>query len=43
MFSHRVLEYVFRHAIKSLFGTEIGALEFKTKRNKDFQEVTFEV
>jgi iron only hydrogenase large subunit-like protein len=38
-----VLEYVFCHAAKALFGVEDAKLDFKTKRNKDFQELTCEV
>jgi len=38
-----VLEYVFRHAAKSLFDVEIGEIAFKTKRNKDFQEISLQV
>ena len=43
MCSCSVLEYVFRHAAKSLFDVEIGEIAFKTKRNKDFQEISFQV
>jgi len=37
-----VLEYVFRHAAQALFGLHVSQLEFKSKRNKDFQEVSCE-
>lgn len=37
-------ETIFRHAAKTIFGRLIeGPLDFKTKRNSDFREVTLEV
>ncbi|KAL5728267.1 hypothetical protein ACHQM5_001375 [Ranunculus cassubicifolius] len=37
-------ETIFRHAAKTIFGRHIeGPLNFKRKRNSDFQEVTLEV
>ncbi|KAK3146085.1 hypothetical protein QOZ80_3BG0261440 [Eleusine coracana subsp. coracana] len=37
-------ETIFHHAARALYNTEIdGPLEFKTLRNSDFREITFEV
>ena len=36
-------EYVFRHAVKSIFGADLPELTFKAKRNKDLQEICYEV
>eukprot|EP00123_Amoebidium_parasiticum_P002321 comp13577_c0_seq2/m.9166 comp13577_c0_seq2/g.9166 ORF comp13577_c0_seq2/g.9166 comp13577_c0_seq2/m.9166 type:complete len:301 (-) comp13577_c0_seq2:195-1097(-) len=37
------LECTFRHAAKELFGVEVGPIEYKVGKNKDFREVTLEV
>ncbi|KAJ7306103.1 hypothetical protein JRQ81_010469 [Phrynocephalus forsythii] len=36
------LEHVYKYAAKELFGIQVEELEYKTLKNKDFQEVTLE-
>nr|XP_056722286.1 cytosolic iron-sulfur assembly component 3 [Euleptes europaea] len=36
------LEHIFKHAAMELFGIQVGHVEYKPLRNKDFQEVTLE-
>ncbi|NXP26834.1 NARFL factor, partial [Scytalopus superciliaris] len=36
------LEHIYRHAAKELFGIQVDIIEYKTLKNKDFQEVTLE-
>nr|KAF6270839.1 nuclear prelamin A recognition factor [Myotis myotis] len=36
------LAHIFRHAAKELFNEDVGALTYRSLRNKDFQEVTLE-
>ncbi|NXK92869.1 NARFL factor, partial [Formicarius rufipectus] len=36
------LEHIYRHAAKELFGIQVDTIEYKTLKNKDFQEVTLE-
>eukprot|EP00057_Strongylocentrotus_purpuratus_P024896 XP_011679370.1 PREDICTED: cytosolic Fe-S cluster assembly factor narfl isoform X1 [Strongylocentrotus purpuratus] len=35
-------EHILRHAAKELFGKELGELQYKVMKNKDFKEVTVE-
>ncbi|NWR90367.1 NARFL factor, partial [Furnarius figulus] len=36
------LEHIYTHAAKELFGIQVDTIEYKTLKNKDFQEVTLE-
>nr|KAF6416559.1 nuclear prelamin A recognition factor [Molossus molossus] len=36
------LAHIFRHAAKELFNEDVGAVTYRTLRNKDFREVTLE-
>ncbi|NXF78192.1 NARFL factor, partial [Sclerurus mexicanus] len=36
------LEHIYRHAAQELFGIQVDTIEYKTLKNKDFQEVTLE-
>uniref|UniRef100_A0A1A7WA62 Nuclear prelamin A recognition factor n=1 Tax=Iconisemion striatum TaxID=60296 RepID=A0A1A7WA62_9TELE len=40
--SEGLLEHVFKHAAKELFGLDVQEVTYKTLRNRDFQEVTLE-